>query len=1322
MSQREKSVLRRRATAYLPSTLLAALEQHGEKHSTFIEPTDGTLVFADVSGFTPLSEGLAATGREGSERLTAVLNDFFGRMLSIASDWGGSNQKFGGDAMLLLFVGPDHARRAVESALAMQAETKRFPAIKVGSRRLKLAMSLGVHSGRFWAAGVGAPGIRMQHLLLGRDCARVADAEAAASAGQVVVSESCRELLADGVVTTELEDVAGMYLVGRRRTSAERRPRSSQRPAPNDEAVLAYLPPPLAAAFGDDEQARELQDEHRRVVVLFISVVGLNEILESDGDTEALRQAQAYVETLARLTQKHGGFISGNDIDNKGIKLIVLFGAPVAKEDDAASALRLAVELLAEIEKLGLDIRHRIGINAGFVFAGDVGSDLRRDYTVIGDAVNLAARLMGAADTGGVVVADWVASEAGDGFDLRDSRAIRVKGKSMPIDVHTLVGVGEARPDASVAMASSPDVIGRDRERRTARRASAKAAAGSPRLLVVHGEAGVGGSALVVELLHELAQSGWMAYRGRAQQHLQETPFGPVAALFARLLGLEGVTDPAERSGAVLRAVSSLVPQMEPSASLLNGLVGVELPESDVVRSLEPGERSDRLIDLLVRLVDAFADEESLVLTVEGLHFADRATIRFLEQGSRTWRTGRLMAVITYRDDLAPEFAPARGRTVDLALQPLDRAGSDALVRHLLGGQDVAESLLAGVYERARGNGLVTSELVRSLGASEIFDDSAELQPRDVDALLGALDVPDRLQRLVMARVDRLAPGARWVLTRAAVVGSSFAVSAVEALRLSEARQVSVPAGLQQLIEVGLIDPSPDTSAATYGFRHEVIREVAYGSVLFRVRRNLHGDLARHLEAEHTDDLDRASATIGGHYRGAGIYETAGSYAVRAGDWALGSYAVEDAESSFSAALEDFRQAPGRLNWERSLVSERIGDCCSLGGRPIDALARYKQALRSWKRSDLARRPLIDADRVDGRFVGEREAELCRKIAREQQWADRYERALEWIDRAERASGGGKRARTVASSSLRCGTLFRLGRYPAAAAEGERALRLALADDDPRDVAYARTLLANVYFEQGRLQDAIDQRTQAVELYEATGDLRGVMVGHGNLGAAHQLVGALEDALFHYERAADVAEQLSNSQARALIDNNIGEVLLLQGRLDEAAERFGSTVQIHDATAGAPVWAGLALVNLSRVALRRGDLESSHELLDRGTRLLRSASARGLLLEATHQRVSLHIAAGDLDLASRANRQFASDSRRLGMQLFEARSALLAGRIALLQGDESSTIAELRRAIELAEAIGAQREQADAWELLADAGLDSVAPQRLEELRRSLGV
>jgi tetratricopeptide (TPR) repeat protein len=230
------------------------------------------------------------------------------------------------------------------------------------------------------------------------------------------------------------------------------------------------------------------------------------------------------------------------------------------------------------------------------------------------------------------------------------------------------------------------------------------------------------------------------------------------------------------------------------------------------------------------------------------------------------------------------------------------------------------------------------------------------------------------------------------------------------------------------------------------------------------------------------------------------------------------------------------------------------------------------------------------------------------------------------------------------------------------------------------------------------------------------------MGGHNNLGAAHQLLGALDDALRHYELAADAATRLGNLQGRAIIENNIGEVLLVRGQVDSAAARFANTVAVHDATGQAPVWAGLALINLSRVATCQGDLDEAHRALDRGALLLRRARARGLLLEAMQQRVVLHVVEGELTDAARVNRRLASEAHALGMQLFEARSSILDGRIALLEGDRERGEAALRHAVRVAESVGARQEQAEALAELASAGLEPTARERADQLLADLGV
>jgi class 3 adenylate cyclase len=284
-------------------------------------------------------------------------------------------------------------------------------------------MSIGVHSGRFWSAAAGLPGHRMQHLVLGKDACRVAAAETLAEAGEVVVSP---ETLG-GIGDCRWTEKDGFYRV----LALSRASRPAQAPAQPvfpDASVLWYLPPPVAASLQAPEQTDVAVGEHRKTTIIFLHLIGVEDLIEQAGAGALLAELQEYVSLVARLTDKYGGFLAGSDIYNEGLKLILVFGAPVAREQDAANALRLALELKQELPAMQLKLRHRMGVNSGYVFAGDIGTEYRREYTVMGDAVNLAARLMSAAEEGQVLASQRTIDEAGPGFVGAALEPIFVKG------------------------------------------------------------------------------------------------------------------------------------------------------------------------------------------------------------------------------------------------------------------------------------------------------------------------------------------------------------------------------------------------------------------------------------------------------------------------------------------------------------------------------------------------------------------------------------------------------------------------------------------------------------------------------------------------------------------------------------------------------------------------------------------------------------------------------------------------------------------------------------------------------------------------------
>ncbi|MDP3064697.1 MAG: adenylate/guanylate cyclase domain-containing protein, partial [Chloroflexota bacterium] len=420
------------AFSYLPPVLLRTAQLKPHLSPPWIEPLEGTLVFADISGFTAMSERLTEMGREGAELLTNIINRYFSRILEIAQAHGGTNVKFGGDALLLLFTGERHANHAVATAHRIEAATRRFPAVRVGRDRIRLSMHVGVHSGALWSAAAGMPGRRMQHFILGSQASRVAEVESAAGA-EVLVSPDTHRIL-DPLGRVE---PAGPYYRILEAAQSRSRAVSETPPAPpteqTREELLAYLPPPVLHRLRSRQAEAGVEGEHRKVSVMFVHLVGVNELLEQDGPSALLSQLQQYLSLVLDSAERYGGFLLGNDISALGIKLILVFGAPLAHEQDAANALRLGLELARGLPRMGLALRHQIGIHSGFVFAGEVGSPLRRDYTVMGDAVNLAARLMGAAPAGQVLISRAIGQEAGPGFILKEMAPIQVKGKKAPV-------------------------------------------------------------------------------------------------------------------------------------------------------------------------------------------------------------------------------------------------------------------------------------------------------------------------------------------------------------------------------------------------------------------------------------------------------------------------------------------------------------------------------------------------------------------------------------------------------------------------------------------------------------------------------------------------------------------------------------------------------------------------------------------------------------------------------------------------------------------------------------------------------------------------
>ena len=448
---------------YLPRMLFQWL---AESPGTILREIDGTIVFVDISGFTKMSERLARKGKVGAEEVTDVLGAVFARLLAVAYGNGGDLIKFGGDALLLLFTGDDHPARGARSAVAMRRTLREIGAIQSSAGQIKLRMSIGVHSGMFLFFLVGSS--HRELIVTGPAASETVAMEGTAMAGEILVSRATAAALPARVVGRPKGD--GMLL------RAE--PPGLVLDSVEVGVAVSGIDPLgcVPVAIREHLLAVEADPEHRQVTVAFIHFDGVDAIVATQGPEAVAFGLDRLVCEVQDAADAHGVTFLGTDIDHDGGKIILTAGAPTALGDDEERMLLT----LRRVMDAPLSIPIRIGVNKGPVFAGDIGPDYRRTYTVMGDAVNLAARVMSKAEPGQLLATGSVLDASLVTFRTSELEPFMVKGKRDPVRAFVVGSVAGSKPggDLRIAAGRSRGGAGGLRKRVVGRTGRARTSAG----------------------------------------------------------------------------------------------------------------------------------------------------------------------------------------------------------------------------------------------------------------------------------------------------------------------------------------------------------------------------------------------------------------------------------------------------------------------------------------------------------------------------------------------------------------------------------------------------------------------------------------------------------------------------------------------------------------------------------------------------------------------------------------------------------------------------------------------------------------------------
>jgi len=701
-------------------------------------------------------------------------------------------------------------------------------------------------------------------------------------------------------------------------------------------------------------------DERKLVTIVFTDVSGFTALSEKLDPEKVRELINACFDWLVPVVQKYGGTID----KFIGDEIMALFGAPIAHEDDAERALRAALEMMdaiaafnhANATELGL----HAGINTGLVVAGQIGGHDRRDYSVMGDAVNLASRLEQASSDGDIFVGPATYRLTKQLFDFEPIAPLALKGKEAPVEVHRLLGAKTAPKSSRGIEGLRAPMVGRDKELEEIRCALSDLGRGQGSMLAILGEAGLGKSRLIAETRALLpAKVTWA--EGRALSYTAGMSYWLAREILLSLLGAKTEAEIAPALRNSLNGHSALYPFL---ARLLE--LPIEPAVEEQIRFLSSEALRSRMLEALRNYIRARAEREPLILVWEDLHWCDPSSWEVLETLFPLCNHVPLLMLCVSRleDNRVAEMLQGHdGKCIRrmIRLSPLSPDESHVLVQQLLKLEKLPERLRELILNRAEGNPFFVEELLRSLIDTGVI----VLQKGRATALreIQAVEIPQTLQGVLAARIDRLPAENKLALQCASVIGRIFQQRVLAYIYEQEARP-GLQASLGELQRREFIQSREQRASETTGlerdeyiFTHAITHDVAYGSMLLARRRVLHQQIAEALETLFPGRIAELSATLGYHFERAEATERAVFYLGRAAERAKATFANAEAIGFYDSAIrliaraggEQFRQDGARLN-------EGLGDVLTLAGRHEDARTAFASALNLGENAELISR------------------------------------------------------------------------------------------------------------------------------------------------------------------------------------------------------------------------------------------------------------------------------------------------------------------------------------------------------------------------------
>ena len=1035
----------------------------------------------------------------------------------------------------------------------------------------------------------------------------------------------------------------------------------------------SYTPKHLAEKILNSKSA--LEGERKQVSVLFVDVSGFTSLsVRLDPEDVHGLMNQAFELMLAEVHRYEG---TVNQFLGDGI--MALFGAPIAHEDHAQRAVHAALGIRKALEdykeeleqRQGIRFRVRQGINTGLVVVGSIGSDLRMDYTAVGDTTNVAARLEQAADPGRIVISEATHRLVSGYFHTRPLGQLALKGKAEPVHAWDVVSARVTRTRLEVeAERGLTPFVSRERELRLLADCFEKAKRTHGQVVFVVGEPGIGKSRLLLEFRRRIAdEANWL--EGRTLSFGRSIAFHPLIDLLKRNFRIEEGDSEATIIKKIEGNVLRLGEDLRPILPYLRYLFSID-PDDSTVLKMDARLRRGEIFDALRRLMVRASEVHPQVTVYEDIHWMDQATEESLVFAADSIPNNRILQIFTYRTGHHHPFGERTYHT-RIVLDSLSTEHSAEMAKGLLGTEHLPPELNSLITRKAEGNPFFVEEVVKSLqeiGAIRQFGDRYVLA-KPLDEIL----VPDTIQDVIMARIDRLAEAPKKTLQLASVIGREFTRRLVD--RLTEIRERNEEF-LRELKAIELIYEKSLFPELSYMFKHALTHEVAYHSLLVQRRKELHHLIALAIEELYAERLAEHYEVLAHHFLKAEDWTKALDYLLKAAGKAAKAFTIREAIALYDEALE---------------AARNLGD--TIQNKTLMEIHQAKMGLyfilSDFKSSRAEGELLLALARRFGDSTNEGMALAGMGFA--SVFAHNFDRALDYSRQAIEVSEKINAQPVLARGHLTTGMVYAVtGRLHEGGREFERVLTISRPAGEVFHQSLALGLAGFLKNWEGDYGEALRLQSEGLRLARKHNVLVPLLQGLFIHGVTLIGKGNYDEALEVFEEGLALSEKVGDEVNRHRLLNSLGWLYIEIGDLERAIDlnrkgAEGARKRGDSETIANPE------INLGDVFLIKGDLVLAQELLEGVYKLAKDPATSDWM----KWRYSTHLFAslGDLWLArgdSAKAREFCDHSLDIAARTNSKKNLVkgwrLRGEIALARRQWNETENALRQALSIAQAIG----------------------------------